>query len=102
VLNVTIVWELEAESDLDSILEYIAKDNVEAAVHVTSEIYNQVEMMSGSVSRRGKKGRVACTMELVILKTPYVVVYTKKGLLIRIIKILHCSEVLRFGSLKVR
>jgi len=97
-----IIWEPEAEADLDAILEYIAKDNIEAAVHVTNEIYQQVSMMLAPVSRRGKKGRVVGTMELVILRTPYIAVYVKKGPLLRIIKVLHGSEVLRYGVLKVR
>ena len=100
--GVYIVWEPEAEADLDSILEYIAKDNIEAAVYVTNEIYQQVSMMLSPVSRRGKKGRVAGTMELVILRTSYIAVYVKQGALLRIIKVLHGSEVLRFGALKVK
>ncbi len=101
--GVDVIWEPEAEADLDSILEYIAKDNIEAAIYVTNEIYQQVSMMlAPPVSRRGKKGRVAGTMELVILRTPYIAVYVKKGPLLRIIKVLHGSEVLRFGALKVR
>ena len=100
--GVDIVWEPEAEEDLNSILEYIAKDNNEAAIQVTNEIYQQVSMMSAPVSRRGKKGRVPGTMELVILRTPYIAVYVKKGALLRIIRVLHGSEVLRFGALKVR
>lgn len=96
-----IVWELEAESDLDSILEYIAKDNIKAAIDVTNEIYQQVSMMSAPVSRRGKKGRVTGTMELSILRTPYIAVYVKNGQLLRIIKILHGSEILRLGVLKL-
>ena len=59
-------------------------------------------MMLAPVSRRGKKGRVAGTMELVILRTPYIAVYVKKGQLLRIIKVLHGSEVLRFGALQVK
>jgi toxin ParE1/3/4 len=102
VPGVDIVWEPEAEADLDSILEYIANDNIEAAIYVTNEIYQQVSLMLASISRRGKKGRVAGTMELVILRTPYVAVYVKKGPRLRIIKVLHGSEVLRFGALKVR
>jgi len=102
VSGTTIVWEPEAEADLDSILEYIAQDNAEAAICVTNEIYQQITMMAAQISRRGKKGRVPGTMELVILRTPYIAVYVKKGSLLRIIKVLHGSEVLRFGSLKVR
>ena len=98
--NVQIIWEPEAEEDLDSILEYIAKDNIEAAIYVSNEIYQQVALMAVQVSRRGKKGRVPGTMELVILRTPYIAVYVKKGALLRILKVLHGSEVLRFGALK--
>jgi plasmid stabilization system protein ParE len=34
VPGVDIVWEPEAEADLDSILEYISQDNLEAAINV--------------------------------------------------------------------
>ena len=40
-------------------------------------------------------------MELVILWTPYIAVYVKERSLLRIIKVLHGSEVLRFGAMKV-
>lgn len=94
-----IVWEPEAESDLDDILAYIAKDNIEAAIYVTNEIYQQVSKMGSQVSRRGKKGRVAGTYELVIVRTPYIAVYIKKGALLRILRILHGAEVARFNQL---
>lgn len=57
--GVNIIWEPEAEADLVSILEYIAKDNIEAAIYVTNEIYQQVSMMLAPVSRRGKKRKGA-------------------------------------------
>ncbi|MDD2735990.1 MAG: type II toxin-antitoxin system RelE/ParE family toxin [Desulfuromonadaceae bacterium] len=97
--HVDIVWEAEAESDLDDILAYIAKDNIEAAIFVSDKIYQQVSMMGGNVSRRGKKGRVAGTYELVIVRTPYIAVYVKKGMLLRILRILHGAEVVRFNQL---
>jgi toxin ParE1/3/4 len=91
-----IIWEPEAESDLDDILAYIAKDNVEAAIDVTNEILLQISKMGSQVSRRGKKGRVAGTYELVIVRTPYIAVYVKEGATLRILGILHGAEVIRF------
>lgn len=96
-----IVWEPEAESDLDEILAYIAKNNIEAAIYVTNEIYQQVSRMGSQVSRRGKKGRVVGTYELVIVRTPYIAVYVKKGVLLRILRILHGAEVARFNKLSL-
>jgi plasmid stabilization system protein ParE len=76
--GIDIVWKPEAEADLDSIPEYIAEDNIEAAIYVTNEIYQQVSMMLAPVSHRRKKGRVPGTMELVILRIPYIAGYVKK------------------------
>ena len=64
VLGVSVVWEPEAEADLDSILEYNSKDNIDAAINLTNGIYQQVSLMLAPVSRRGKKGRVPGTINV--------------------------------------
>ena len=97
-----IVWEQEAEDDLMGILEYLAKNSVGAAVSQTNEIRNQISKMSAQVSRRGKMGRIKDTMELVILKTPYIAVYIDEKHLLRILRILHGSEVHNFEVIKPR
>ena len=97
-----IVWEQEAEDDLMGILEYLSKNSIGAAVSQTNEIRNQILKMSADVSRRGKMGRIKDTMELVILKTPYIAVYIDEKHLLRILRILHGSEVHNFGVIKPR
>jgi plasmid stabilization system protein ParE len=96
------VWEQEAEEDVMGILEYLAKISIETAISQTNEISNQIAKMSADVSRRGKIGRVNGTMELVILRTPYIAVYVDENHLLRIIRILHGSEVHGFRVIKVR
>lgn len=100
--GVNLVWEQEAEYDLMNILEYLSKDSIGVAVSQTNEIRNQISRMSADVSRRGKMGRIKDTMELVILKTPYIAVYTDEKHHLRILRILHGSEIHSFGVIKPR
>jgi plasmid stabilization system protein ParE len=58
--------------------------------------------MSADVSRRGKIGRVKDTMELVILRTPYIAVYSDEIHFLRILRILHGSEVHGYRVIKLR
>lgn len=85
-----IDWRPRAERDLDSIVEYIADDNPEAAVAQVEEVYNQVEDLK-EFPERGRRGRVKGTLELVVNRTPYIAVYRIKGSEIRILRIMHGS-----------
>ncbi len=68
-------WTDPAQTDLYGILEYIARDNPDAAVRVERRIVIAIQGLTEH-PRRGRPGRVAGTRELVVPGLPYIVIYT--------------------------
>ncbi|MCK4508763.1 MAG: type II toxin-antitoxin system RelE/ParE family toxin [Desulfuromonadales bacterium] len=81
-------WLPAADNDVDNILEFIAADNPFAAVSQGDEILTQTSSLIKN-PEMGRKGRVAGTRELVIMRTPFIAVYRTKGSLIQILRIMH-------------
>ena len=68
---------LRAESygeDLERIAEHIARDKPGAALAMWDEIEAQVERL-GTFPNSGRRGRLKGTRELVVPRTPFIVVY---------------------------
>ncbi len=86
-----IDWRPKAVRDLDAIVDYIATDNTVAAVEQGDEIYKQVTDIK-NFPEIGRRGRVQGTLELVIVKTPYIAAYRIKGSKIQVLRILHSSQ----------
>jgi len=86
-----IEWLPDAEMDLDEIYEFIAEDDPDAADSQIRKIHRQVGGLAKKVSRKGIIGRVNGTMELVILKTPFIAVYRTIPGKYQILRILHSS-----------
>lgn len=78
----------QALSDFEEIVDYIAEDNLVAAIEQGNEIEIQV---AGLLSNRhqGRPGRVKGTRELVIVRTPYIAAYRVKKESIQILRVLH-------------
>lgn len=85
-----LVWSEDAETDLDSITDYIARDDVIAAIGVRDKIEGQIEGLR-EFPRSGRKGRVRGTRELVVVRTPFIVVYTVSEV-VRIVRVLHGAQ----------
>jgi toxin ParE1/3/4 len=85
---VRLDWARDAVSDLDSIEEYIGRDNLEAAFRTLAEIIRQLEKLAEHPGI-GRPGRVEGTRELVIAGLPYVVAYLHRGDTVSILRILH-------------
>ena len=81
-------WALDAGSDLDSIEEYIGRDNPEAAFRTLAEIIRQAEILTEHPGI-GRPGRVEGTRELVIAGLPYIVVYLHRGDTVAVLRVLH-------------
>jgi plasmid stabilization system protein ParE len=81
-------WLSEALIDFDEIIGYIAEDNPLAAIEQGDEIENQV---AGLLLNRhqGRPGRVKGTLEIVIVRTPYIAAYRIKKDAIQILRIFH-------------
>lgn len=81
-------WARDADSDLDSIEEYIARDNPKAAFRVLAEIVRHVETLTEHPGL-GRPGRVDGTRELAIAGLPYVVAYLHRGDTVTVLRVLH-------------
>lgn len=78
-----VVWGRRARRDLHELIAYIAEDSLRTAELVSDRIWDSVARLA-SVPRSGRPGRVAGTRELVVPRTPYILVYRirSRGVLI--------------------
>ena len=89
----SIDWTERAVNDLESLLEYIAQDDLPTAQRVGGDILDAVsrlERFPGS----GKPGRVQGTRELLLVPRgfPYVVVYETGAQSVCILRVLHSAR----------
>ncbi len=81
-------WLPTALRDFDGIIDHIAEDNPVAAVEQGDAIEQQVANLPHYL-KLGRTGRVKGTRELIIARTPYIVVYRVKKDRILILRVLH-------------
>lgn len=85
-----LIWSDDAETDLDIITEYVARDDVIAAIGMRDEIEGQIERLR-EFPLSGRKGRLEGTRELVVVRTPFIVVYTASDA-VQIVRVLHGAQ----------
>ncbi len=91
-----LVWLQRAINDRDAQLDYIAQDNPLAAISQGDRIEEQVDVLIEH-PQMGRPGRKKGTRELVISRTPFIVVYRVKGKgkqkqRIELLRVLHGSQ----------
>ena len=86
-----LVWLQRAIQDRDAQLDYIAQDNPTAAVSQGDRIAEQIEILQQH-PQMGRPGRKQGTRELVISRTPFIVVYRVKGKRIKLLRVLHGAQ----------
>lgn len=86
-----IRWTEPAASALDSIQDYIAKDNPSAAFKVTQRIGIAVSQLEQHPTI-ARTGRVRGTYELVLYDLPYIVPYRIKKQEVQILGVYHSSR----------
>ena len=86
-----LVWLKRAIYDRDAQIDYIAQDNPLAAVSQGDRIDEQVDMLLQH-PQIGRPGRQQGTRELVISRTPFIVVYRINGKRIELLRLLHGSQ----------
>lgn len=86
-----LVWLQRAINDRDAQLDYIAQDNPLAAVSQGDRIDEQVDILLQH-PQMGRPGRKQGTRELVISRTPFIVVYRLKGKCIELLRLLHGAQ----------
>ena len=81
-------WLPAAKSDFAAVIDFIARDNLFAAIEQGDEIERQVAQLVEHPSM-GRIGWVETTRELVISRTPFIAVYRIEQNRIQILRILH-------------
>ena len=81
-------WTRAASQDLESVEQYISRDNPEAAIDTVREIIGRVEMLAQHPGM-GRPGRVEGTRELALSGLPYVVPYIHEADTIVILRVFH-------------
>jgi toxin ParE1/3/4 len=83
-----VEWEPRAQRDLTAILDYIVKDSPAGAARVHEQILHSVSFLVDwpDMGRQGKRRNLR---ELVIPRTPYVVIYRHAATLVSIVRVIH-------------
>lgn len=86
-----VSWTAQAEAEREAAIYFIAQDNIKAALDQLDEIERQTGLLSGQPNM-GRPGRERGTRELVISRTPFIVVYRVAGRRIEIFRFLHGAQ----------
>lgn len=88
-----VAWLPRALKDRDAQLDYIAIESPQAAIDQGDRIEHQVNMLT-DYPEMGRTGRKRSTRELVIVQTPFVVVYRVRPRLqrVEILRVLHGAQ----------
>ncbi len=81
-------WTRAANRDLDSVEQFISRDNASAAIETVLEITRLVGMLTEHPGI-GRPGRVDGTRELVIAGLPYIVVYLHQEDTVTVLRVIH-------------
>jgi toxin ParE1/3/4 len=88
---VRIEWLPAAERDLRSQLEWVAERDAWAAIDMGDAITGAVEHLADHPAM-ARPGRVHGTRELVVVGTPYIVVYRIEEAAVVILRVLHSAQ----------
>jgi len=86
-----LTWSAFALADRDAVFTHIEADSPRAAIAVDEHIA-QVVLRLVEFPESGRPGRVPGTRELVIPRTPYVAAYALTTDRIRILRVLHGTQ----------
>ncbi len=86
-----IRWHADAISDLVAIRRYIALDNPQAAQRIAAKILGRVNSLKAH-PLLGKVGRIHSTREIVVIGTPYTVIYLPLPDTITILRVFHQAQ----------
>jgi len=88
---VKIIWLPTAKRSRANQIAYIAERNPRAALDMANAIRVATDRLAND-PRLGRPGRVQGTRELVVPRTPYIVIYQIEGDTVGIIRVLHTAQ----------
>ena len=86
-----VVWQPHAIADRDAQLDYIAQHSPHAAIEQGDRIAYQLSQLIQH-PEMGRLGRTQATRELVISRTPFIVVYRINAERIEVLRVLHGAQ----------
>lgn len=86
-----VFWTPRARAERAAVIDYIAQENPLAALDQLDEIELQTNLLA-TQPKMGRVGRIKGTRELVISRTPFIVVYRIEGQRIEILRFLHGAQ----------
>lgn len=84
-------WTREAAADLERIADYLFQHVPERAAELVRAVYDAPALLL-EFPHRGRPGKKAETRELVISALPYLIVYTVRGDMVFVVRILHGAQ----------
>jgi toxin ParE1/3/4 len=88
---VTIIWRPAAARDYASLREYFEAHAPASAEAVANRIFAAIDSLT-RFPRRGRPGDLEGTRELVVARTPYIVVYRIDDDEIVILRVIHGAQ----------
>jgi toxin ParE1/3/4 len=86
-----VVWLPKARAQREKAIDYIRANNPPAALRQLDEIKRQVSRLAEQ-PQMGRPGREPNTRELIIVRTPFIAIYTIHGDTVQIIRFLHGAQ----------
>ena len=83
-----VIWSAAAESDLQSILLYVAMDDVDAAFKLVDRLEAAGNNLA-QLPRRGRPGRTPGTREWVVSRSSYILIYEIRDEKVEILRVMH-------------
>lgn len=88
-MSILVEWEDDAIADLDRIIDYIEVESPQGALTIALAIRRGANSLLSEFPKAGRQGRVPGTRELIVVGTPFIVVYVVDGERVEIIRVLH-------------
>ncbi len=86
-----VFWTWPARADLENIVRYIANENVDAAFETEDDVRAATSRLA-DMPRMGRPGRATGTRELVVVHTPYVVIYRIQREQVEVLRVMHGAQ----------
>lgn len=86
-----VVWLKSAIKSRDTLLDYIAQDNISAAIEQGDRIAHTVKLLPDN-PEIGRAGRKQGTREMVIPRTSFILVYRIRAERLEILRVLHGAQ----------
>jgi toxin ParE1/3/4 len=86
-----VVWLKSGVRTRDNQLDYIAEDNPLAALRIEAAIDRHAGLLAQN-PEIGRVGRVPTTRELVVARTPFILIYRVRSKRVEILNVLHGAQ----------